>query len=191
MGNELTEKIKAELWAKFSTKDFPSEWDGRNPDNKDYCGGKLSQRFWEYFKTIELLDLNQNSVILDMGGGAGGYSEGFVPVSGNISVTIGAGGLGGTNQNGANGGNSSFGSLIITSGGNGGNTNGQGGSGGSASGGAWNMAGNGGEACSSDGIGGSGGLPGILGRYGYGGKGSNWRAGSGSNGTQGLVIVYW
>jgi ubiquinone/menaquinone biosynthesis C-methylase UbiE len=70
MQNELTQKIKSELWSKFSTKNFPSEWDGRNPDNKDYCGGKLSQRFWEYFKAIELLDLDQNSVVLDIGGGS-------------------------------------------------------------------------------------------------------------------------
>ncbi|MFA5337410.1 MAG: class I SAM-dependent methyltransferase [Candidatus Omnitrophota bacterium] len=70
MRNELTEKIKSELWAKFSTKDFPSEWDGRNSNIKNYCGGKLSQRFWEYFKAIELMDLDQNSVVLDIGGGS-------------------------------------------------------------------------------------------------------------------------
>ncbi|MDD4955327.1 MAG: hypothetical protein PHP17_04735 [Candidatus Omnitrophica bacterium] len=70
MAEELTQKIKSELWSKFATEDFPSEWDGRNPGNKDYCGGKLSQRFWEYFKAVELLDLDQNSVVLDIGGGS-------------------------------------------------------------------------------------------------------------------------
>jgi hypothetical protein len=35
-----------------------------------FGGGKLSQRFWEYFAAIEALDLSPDSVVLDIGGGS-------------------------------------------------------------------------------------------------------------------------
>ena len=61
---DTTKKIKRSLWEKSSTKEYPSEWDVLDG------GGKISQRFWEYFKAIELLDLSPDSVILDIGGGS-------------------------------------------------------------------------------------------------------------------------
>ena len=70
--NEITKKIKVELWKNFCTMGHPAEWDGLN-----YGGGKISQRFWEYFKTIELLELNQDSVLLDIGGGSPKTGAGF------------------------------------------------------------------------------------------------------------------
>ncbi|MHA1280349.1 MAG: hypothetical protein ACTSQ8_24515 [Candidatus Helarchaeota archaeon] len=70
--NDLTEKIKIELWRRFSTKDYSAEWDGYI-----YGGGKLSQRFWEYFKAVELLDLNKDSIVLDIGGWSSMTGVGF------------------------------------------------------------------------------------------------------------------
>lgn len=69
---DLTLRIKSDLWARFSTHEHPSEWDGIN-----YGGGKLSQRFWEYFKAVELLDLKPGSVLLDIGGGSPKTGFGF------------------------------------------------------------------------------------------------------------------
>ncbi|MGI9089233.1 MAG: hypothetical protein ACR2HH_16080 [Chthoniobacterales bacterium] len=37
----------------------------------------MSQRFWEYFKGIELLELDSNSVVLDIGGGSPRTGLGF------------------------------------------------------------------------------------------------------------------
>lgn len=68
---ETTKEIKEDLWRKTSTVEYPSEWDALRG------GGKLSQRFWEYFKAIELLDLSPDSVVLDIGGGSPVTGVGF------------------------------------------------------------------------------------------------------------------
>ena len=67
-----TEKLKANLWRCYGHPDYPAEWDG-----KVYGGGKLSQRFWEYHQTIELLELTSDSVVLDIGGGSPVTGAGF------------------------------------------------------------------------------------------------------------------
>lgn len=68
----VTEKLKSNLWRRFGDAGYPAEWDGRV-----YGGGKLSQRFWEYFVAIELLDLKEDSVLLDIGGGSPATGAGF------------------------------------------------------------------------------------------------------------------
>ena len=65
-------KLKAELWRRFGTPEHPAEWDGYN-----YGGGKLSQRYWEYFEALELLNPDRASVILDIGGGSPKTGVGF------------------------------------------------------------------------------------------------------------------
>jgi len=60
----VTSGLKAELWKRFGSPQFPAEWDGQV-----YGGGKLSQRLWEYNEAIELMNLNKDSVVLDIGGG--------------------------------------------------------------------------------------------------------------------------
>lgn len=67
-----TKRLKAELWKRFGSKENPAEWDGHI-----HGGGKLSQRFWEYFKAIELLELDRDSVIIDIGGGSPTTGVGF------------------------------------------------------------------------------------------------------------------
>jgi len=67
-----TEKLKAALWRCYGNPEYPAEWDG-----KVYGGGKLSQRFWEYHQTIELLELTPDSVVLDIGGGSPITGAGF------------------------------------------------------------------------------------------------------------------
>jgi hypothetical protein len=67
-----TQQLKQELWNRFGSTEHPAEWDGIV-----YGGGKLSQRFWEYFKAIELLDLDNNSIVLDIGGGSPKTGVGF------------------------------------------------------------------------------------------------------------------
>ena len=67
-----TESLKRELWARFGDEAHPAEWDGRT-----LGGGKLSQRFWEYFKAIELLQLDGASVVVDIGGGSPDTGLGF------------------------------------------------------------------------------------------------------------------
>lgn len=67
-----TQQLKSELWRRFGSRDAPSEWDGNV-----YGGGKLSQRFWEYFKAVELLDLDSESIVLDIGGGSPVTGVGF------------------------------------------------------------------------------------------------------------------
>lgn len=69
---QLTARLKQELWRRFGAEEHPSEWDGRI-----LGGGKLSQRFWEYFKSLELLDLDETSVVLDIGGGSPVTGMGF------------------------------------------------------------------------------------------------------------------
>jgi len=61
----ITQRIKMELWKRFGTDEHPAEWDG-----KLYGGGMISQRYWEYFKSIEMLDLDETSIVLDIGGGS-------------------------------------------------------------------------------------------------------------------------
>jgi hypothetical protein len=68
----LKAKLKAELWSRFGHKDHPSEWDGNV-----YGGGKISQRFWEYFRGLDLLELTPESVLLDIGGGSPATGAGF------------------------------------------------------------------------------------------------------------------
>jgi len=70
--SNLTAKLKAELWDRFGTKKYPAEWDGNV-----HGGGKVSQRFWEYLKTIEMLELTEDSVVLDIGGGSPKTGVGF------------------------------------------------------------------------------------------------------------------
>jgi len=70
----LTARLKRELWRRFGTRDYPAEWDGLV-----YGGGKISQRFWEYFKAIELLDLSRESRLLDIGGGSPVTGLSFFP----------------------------------------------------------------------------------------------------------------
>jgi 2-polyprenyl-3-methyl-5-hydroxy-6-metoxy-1,4-benzoquinol methylase len=64
--------LKAKLWRSFGDKATISEWDG--PNNG---GGKMSQRYWEYFKSVEMLELTSDSIILDLGGGSPLTGAGF------------------------------------------------------------------------------------------------------------------
>jgi len=134
------------------------------------------------------------------GGGGGGYSAKICSITGNVSVTIGAGGSGGGNS----GGTSSFGSFCSASGGSGGSSGGSGGDGGSGSNGDINCGGNDGAIGDSDipGNGGSshyggggrgrtgvnGGAPGK--NYG-GGGGGGYGGYAGGSGASGVVIVRW
>src|SRR3954454_13472570 len=69
---EVTQRLKQNLWARFGTTTWPAEWDGHV-----YGGGKLSQRYWEYFQAAELLDLDRESIVLDIGGGSPITGAGF------------------------------------------------------------------------------------------------------------------
>ncbi len=143
------------------------------------------------------------------GGGGGGYSEGYVTVTGNVTVTVGSGGA-----IAGNGGNSFFaGSTTITAnGGSGGRTRASGGAGGSASNGQINFTGMSGQNSSAPvtSIGGTGGGSPFGGAGGDGGIGANpsvegmvggipgggggGAAGGGAPagvGAKGLVIVYY
>lgn len=61
----LTDRLKQRLWDWYGTPGQFAEWDGRT-----YGGGKISQRFWEYFIAVELLDLSAGDIVLDIGGGS-------------------------------------------------------------------------------------------------------------------------
>ena len=63
--NSVTGALKRELWKRYGDPAFPAEWNGYV-----HGGGKLSQRFWEYFKAIEFLELEKTSVVLEVGGGS-------------------------------------------------------------------------------------------------------------------------
>lgn len=133
------------------------------------------------------------------GGGAGGYAEGFIAVSGNVTVTVGAGGA--HQQNGAN---SSFaGDTTITANGGTGALPSDlvGGAGGTASGGGFNRSGNSGGT-GGGGRGGDGGgnylvatSPGdsTRARTGHfpGGGGTGSADSTGASGANGLVLVYY
>ena len=67
-----TLQLKKELRHRFDSAEHPAKWDSRI-----YGGGKLSQRFWEYFKALELLGLTESSVVLDIGGGSPVTGMGF------------------------------------------------------------------------------------------------------------------
>lgn len=67
-----TKILKEYLWRRFGNAEFPAEWDGTV-----YGGGKLSQRYWEYFKAVELLELDSESVVADIGGGSPVTGAGF------------------------------------------------------------------------------------------------------------------
>ena len=60
----ITQLLKQALWKRHGTFEHPSEWDGH------IYGGKISQRFWEYFRAIELLDIQDGDRVLDIGGGS-------------------------------------------------------------------------------------------------------------------------
>ena len=126
-------------------------------------------------------------------GGGGGYAEALKSVSGNLTVTVGAGGAGGTT--GGSGGASSVtnGSWTVQGNGGGGATSGAHGSGGGTSGGDWGVSG---------GVG-SGSISGESFYYDYEG-GPTWMSkggtskigfgygGSASNaGKNGAVLIYW
>lgn len=68
----VTSGLKAELWKRYGAADYPAEWDGRI-----YGGGKPSQRYWEYFQSLQLLDLTVDDVVLDIGGGSPTHGAGF------------------------------------------------------------------------------------------------------------------
>jgi len=70
----LVRPMKIKLWQRFGNPEFPAEWDGHV-----YGGGKISQRFWEYFKMIEYLDLSPGSRVLDIGGGSPKTGVSFFP----------------------------------------------------------------------------------------------------------------
>jgi hypothetical protein len=63
--NPTTLSLQARLWRMYGNTAYAAEWDGHV-----YGGGKLSQRFWEYHKTIDALELTADSVVLDIGGGS-------------------------------------------------------------------------------------------------------------------------
>jgi len=67
-----TDRPQAELWRRYASPDHPAEWDGPH-----YGGGRLSQRFWEYLRAVELMNLDSRSVILDIGGGSPLTGVGF------------------------------------------------------------------------------------------------------------------
>src|SRR5512145_3221811 len=69
-----TLSIKKNLWKLYGTVEHPAEWDGIV-----FGGGKISQRFWEYFTAIEMLDLDKNAVVLDIGGGKGFFAKVIAP----------------------------------------------------------------------------------------------------------------
>jgi hypothetical protein len=72
MTPNTTDRLKAELWRRFGSPEHPAEWDGQH-----YGGGRVSQRFWEYLRAIELLNLDSRSVVLDIGGGSPLTGVGF------------------------------------------------------------------------------------------------------------------
>lgn len=62
---DLTPVLKQELWRRFGRPEYPAEWNGIV-----YGGGKVSQRFWEYFIGVQMLRLCPGAVVLDIGGGS-------------------------------------------------------------------------------------------------------------------------
>lgn len=120
------------------------------------------------------------SGIWSVAGGGGGYSEGMVDVTGDVSVVVGAGG-----RQGEDGGETEFLSLKAQGGGVGDILVARGGS---ASGGALNLKGEDTRGSTGGGsiFGGIGGRPDAGGHWPGGGSG----AGSTGRGADGFVIVY-
>ena len=69
---KVGKSLKKELWRLFGSREYPAESDGAV-----YGGGKLSQRFWEYFQALRYLDLDPDAVVLDIGGGSPVTGYGF------------------------------------------------------------------------------------------------------------------
>jgi hypothetical protein len=139
------------------------------------------------------------------GGGSGSYGKNFLQVvSGQTYfVTVGSGGIGGSNLNcggqyecGGNGGSSSFGNLLIANGG-GGSCGPGGGGGGTCNSLIYQNGNNGGNGTThmANGTIGTGGLNvGPNTNFGRGGNGSfcalPWQY-SAQSGQNGLVVLYW
>lgn len=66
--------IKQRLWSMYGSEAYTAEWDGTV-----YGGGKISQRFWEYFIAVEMLELTPDSIVLDIGGGKGFFANLVAP----------------------------------------------------------------------------------------------------------------
>lgn len=140
------------------------------------------------------------------GGGSGGYAEGVIAVTGNVTVTIGTGGTGGSGSGSSHAGSSGTGctfagTTILTANGGGGGSATPG-TGGSASNGSVNITGNSGATGASGGQGansiygvGMGGYPNLTvtnNGQGYGSGGNGVGSGNtGGSGAPGLVIVYY
>lgn len=78
----IASRLKQELWSRYGTAEHPAEWDGNVMG-----GGKISQRFWEYFITLDMLDLPETgAVVLDIGGGNGFLAK--VLTSAGVSVVV-------------------------------------------------------------------------------------------------------
>lgn len=141
------------------------------------------------------------------GGGGGGYSEGYTSVTGNVTVTVGSGGVGSSSGGtpGTDGGTSSFaGSITIQATGGHGGTNTAGGSAGVGSNGQINFSGEVGGWVNNAGTNGYGGSTYSFtsigsdagGKNGYGvgtgGQGAGTTSNfAGGNGVNGLVIIYY
>jgi len=131
------------------------------------------------------------------GGGGGGWNQGVVSVTGNVSVTVGSGGIGGWTTpgvyNGTAGGASTFGT--ISAGGGGGGTHGVS----VGAGGSGLVAGEPGEV--PDGYAYGPGGKSFIGKAGYsngqdgsllGGGGAAGRyVGAGGDGADGIVFIVW
>jgi len=132
------------------------------------------------------------------GGGGGGYSEGIISVTGNVSLTVGLGGITSTT---VSGGTTSFPgtTTIQATGGTGGahgSSGGAGGAGGVGSNGGVNLTGY--QGGNTGGAGGDPPMNGMgssthqrAGKYGGGGKGSSITSADGGAGGAGLVIVMY
>jgi hypothetical protein len=68
----LTGELLSLLWQRYGETGYPAEWDGLN-----YGGSKMSQRFWEYMRAIQLLELENESSVMDIGGGSMCTQRGF------------------------------------------------------------------------------------------------------------------
>ena len=55
--------LKQKLWKHRHVLNY--EWDGTI-----YGGGVIGQRYWEYLKFVDLMELNSESVVLELGGGS-------------------------------------------------------------------------------------------------------------------------
>lgn len=58
----FTKRLKAKLWQEYGGTHY-AEW----------SENKVTQRLWEYLRTIDLLELTEDSRLLDIGGGGTGF----------------------------------------------------------------------------------------------------------------------